>query len=247
MFDHNIKVNRGRYNDVQYYLIRINKMRYDGTFQYPFVLAPNGIGPATQSALEFANEHNYPVVINAGVFDTDPDSMTLKPYGIVVENSVIINNVPERHRRQPMCIDKNGDLFSVPVDADATKLKDVVSAVCGFGPIVIDYVGVNEKSYAHPVGWMSDSQRMIIGQFGNGDYAIICSEGRGFDNSSPGWTIPDAIDFCMSINLKFAYNLDGGGSSGLVVGKKQLNAIYEGENGRAVPTFIIFNGTTKFQ
>ena len=242
----NALVERGVYKGVQYYFIRINKKKYDGGSQYPFVIAPGGMAAASQSALDYALGHNYPIVINAGVFDMTQGSMTLKPVGQLIVNGEVLNNTA-RWSWDVLLIDENGDLSSAPYTTDAETLSGIVSACVGVGGTLVEnYIGRTEETWSHPQGWDSDSQRMIIGQFGNGDYAIICSEGRGYDNTNPGWNIPDAIAFCESINLKFAYNLDGGGSTELVVGKKQLNTIYEGTYGRVVPTYIVFNGTTTF-
>lgn len=241
-------VERGKYHGVQYYFVRINKKKYDGTTQFPFIIAPNGTGPATQSALEYARQHNYNIVINAGVFDMRQGSMTLKPLGILIINGQVVINEPLLDRPYaPLLIYENGDLGTCAADVEASSLTGVTSAVLGFGAIVEDYVGKTIDTYPGAYGgWDNDSQRMIIGQFGNGDYFILTAEGRGFDNSPVGWTIPDAIDFCVEHNAKFAYNLDGGGSTELVIGKKQLNTIYDETNGRIVPTFIVFNGTTTY-
>lgn len=53
-------------------------------------------------------------------------------------------------------------------------------------------------------------------------------------------------DICVKHGLEFAYLLDGGNSVETVVGSKHINSIYEGNLGRKVPTFIIFNGTNIF-
>jgi hypothetical protein len=89
--------------------------------------------------------------------------------------------------------------------------------------------------------YTSNAQRQIIGQWGCGDYAIITCEGRSNHNSD-GWTIAEAQQICIKHGLKFAYNLDGGGSTETMLGKKHINTIYENETGRCVPTFIVFNG-----
>ena len=241
-------IERGVFRGVQYYIVKINKEKYDGTRQYPFVIAPNGAGPATTSALSYALSHNYPIICNAGIFDNVAGSKTLTPWGILIVNGEILQNTPAPggRVRKPLLIDQNGDLSYAATNVDATTLTGIVSAVCGFGPLVINYAGISEADYVNPVDWTSDKQRLIIGQFGSGDYAIIASEGRGFDNTTPGWTIPDTIAFCNGINLKFAFELDGGGSTELVVDKKQLNMIYENASGRLVPTYIVFNGTTTY-
>ena len=247
-FLQNSFIERGVFRGAQYHMIKINKKKYDGTYQYPFVISPNGVGPAMTSALSYALSHNYPIICNAGVFDFVTGSTTRVPWGILIVNGEILQNTPAPggRVRDPLLIDQNGDLSYAASNVDATTLTGIVSAVCGFGPLVINYTGITEQEYVNPAGWNSDAQRLVIGQFGNGDYAIIASEGRDFDNSTPGWTIPDTIDFCESINLKFAFQLDGGGSTELVIDKKQLNMIYENETGRLVPTYIVFNGTTTY-
>ena len=112
-------------------------------------------------------------------------------------------------------------------------------------PIIIDYDIVPSSEWNNVAHYVDNAQRQIIGQFNNGDYAILTTEGRGFANSD-GWTVSEAQDICVKHGLKFAYLLDGGGSTETVVGSKHINSIYEGTSGRKVPSFIIFNGTNIF-
>jgi exopolysaccharide biosynthesis protein len=56
----------------------------------------------------------------------------------------------------------------------------------------------------------------------------------------------DAQRICKELGVKFAYNLDGGGSTQTVYGKKIVNSIYEGTTGRKRGTFIVFNGTSQY-
>ena len=115
----------------------------------------------------------------------------------------------------------------------------------GFYPIVINHENASETSVQHSTGWSAHAQRQIIGQFDNGDYAILTCEGRNYANST-GWSMPQAQAICQGLNLKFAYNLDGGGSTETVIGDRQINTIYESPLGRIVPSFIVFNGTDEF-
>ena len=75
---------------------------------------------------------------------------------------------------------------------------------------------------------------------------LLTSEGRSFDNSV-GLTMGDAQRICKTLGVKFAYNLDGGGSTQTVIGKRIVNSVYEGTSGRKRGTFIVFNGTTVFR
>jgi len=226
-----------------YTVIRVYKNKLDGSKQFPFVYAPNGAGAGTKSTYDMTVEDGWLLAINAGVFDTS----TKKPDGIVIQNGVVIQNgqTVTHSQNKPLTIDANGNLGSAAYNADANALVStgVVSAVVGFIPIIVDYVPVSQSEWNSISNYTQNAQRQIIGQFGNGDYAIVTCEGRNYDNSD-GWTLAEAQTVCAKLGLKFAYNLDGGGSTETMLGYKHINTIYENTTGRIVPTFIVFNGGT---
>ena len=229
-----------------YTVIRVYKTKLDGTKQYPFVVVPN-TSKNTYSALDlmnaFADTNGYLLAINSGL-----GTSTINIDGIAVQNGIIIKNSPAEYHvgAMPLTIDSNGDLYYADANADANDLiaNGVVSALCGFCPIIVDFKPVEPPTVSNVTHFTQNAQRQIIGQFGNGDYAIITCEGRNYNNSD-GWTIAEAQTVCEKLGLKFAYNLDGGGSTQTVIGKKQINTIYENETGRKLPSFIVFNGTTE--
>lgn len=230
-----------------YTVIRVYKTKLDGTKQYPFVVVPdaNEIKYSTLDFMErFADDNGYLFAINSGL----GSPATHKIDGIAVQNGVVVNNVPAVYHSgsMPLTIDANGDLSYAESNADANELvaSGIVSAICGFCPIIVDYNTVSPPTVSNVSHFTQNAQRQIIGQFGNGDYAIITCEGRNFNNSD-GWTIAEAQTICKKLGLKFAYNLDGGGSTQTVIGKKQLNIIYENEKGRTLPSFIVFNGRSE--
>lgn len=226
-----------------YTVIRIYKQKLDGGFQYPFVYAPNGADAGDKSTYDMTATDGWLLAINSGIFDMS----TNKPDGIVIQNGVVIQNTQSVGSVQckPLTIDVNGNLGYAAYDADAAELvaDGIISAVCGFMPIIVDYDVVPESDWNSVTHYTQNAQRQIIGQWGNGDYAIITCEGRSFHNSD-GWTIAEAQAICQKHGLKFAYNLDGGGSTETMLGLKHINTIYENVTGRIVPTFIVFNGTT---
>ena len=232
--------------NANYTIIRIYKHRLDGSLQYPFVVAPNGANACEKTSLDVALENGFFLTINAGIFDTT----THKADGMLIENGKVLQNTPSQTHPQcrPLTIDNNGDLAEAAYNANANALVNsgVISAVCGFMAIVKDYAAVPSSQWNNVAHYSQNAQRQIIGQFGNGDYAVLTCEGRGVDNSD-GWTIEEAQQICIKHGLKFAYDLDGGGSTELVLGEKPFNHIYEGVSGRGVPTFIVFNGTDKFE
>lgn len=232
--------------NANYTVIRIYKKKIDGTLQYPFVYAPNGANAGTKSTLDMTTDDGWTLAINSGIFNTS----TIKPDGIVIQNGVVVQSTAATTHSgaMPLTIDSNGDLSYASADANASTLvsNGIVSAVCGFNPIIVNYDPVDPSMYNWVSHWNQNAQRQIIGQFGNGDYAIVTCEGRGFDNSD-GWTIEEAITVCQKLGLKFAYNLDGGGSTETMLALKPVNTIYENTTGRIVPTFIVFNGKSTFE
>lgn len=231
-------------SNANYTVMRIYQTKIDGTKQYPFVFAPNGSGKATMSTKDMMEAYPQWVMgANAGIFvSTGAD-------GIVIENGKSIVNSPSTLHvgAYPLTIDSNGMLSYAAPNADTATLisQGIVSAVCGFCPIIIDYEAVDESYYNWISHYSDNAQRQIIGQFGNGDYAIVTSEGRSHQ-ASDGWTIAEAITVCLRLGLKFAYNLDGGGSTETMIGMKHINDIYDGTTGRKVPTFLCFSGGTSF-
>ncbi|WP_259687229.1 phosphodiester glycosidase family protein [Lactococcus cremoris] len=63
---------------------------------------------------------------------------------------------------------------------------------------------------------------------------------RGPVTNEAGLYYEELAQLFVDKGVEFAYSLDGGGSTQTVIGKRQLNPIYEGSAGRAVPTVITF-------
>jgi exopolysaccharide biosynthesis protein len=229
-------------SNANYTVVRIYKKKLDGSYQFPFVYAPNGANGGTVSTLDMMVRDGFAFGINAGVFNVN----NKKPDGIVIQNGASIQNTPAtiHSGALPLTIDSSGTLGFASADASTSTLiaNGIVSAVCGFTPIIVDY----EPYGGADTDERENAQRQIIGQFGNGDYAVITCEGRNYDHSD-GWTLAEAVVICKKIGLKFAYNLDGGGSTETVLSSKQINTIYENTTGRIVPTFIVFNGKSTFE
>lgn len=232
-------------SNANYTVLRIYRDRIDGTRQYPFVFCPNGVNAGSQSTLQMNIQYGFNIAINAGVFYTDSSRLN-KPHGIVIQNGALIQQGTTALPHYALTIDLNGDMSYAFPDTDGAELisSGVISAVNAWSPIIINYEDASQI-LENIYGDQSNAQRQIIGQFGNGDYAIVTCEGRNYDHSD-GWTMTEAKTVCKRLGLKFAFNLDGGGSTETVIGKKQINTIYEGTYGRIVPTFIVFNGKNTF-
>ena len=240
-FDDNVSISYAfdSLSHTNYTVFRINRKRIDGTIQFPFV---RHVSPR-KTPIELAIAENWVYVINGGTGT-----------GLVIENSTVIqdDSLPVEVGAIPLSIDKDGNLGYLEADTRGKGQsyvdQGIVSAFHGFFPLIVNY-----EDFAYPTDipgteaetWQH-AQRQIIGQFGNGDYLFIVSEGRNFDNSV-GFTMSDVQRICKTLGVKFAYNLDGGGSTQTVIGKRVVNSIYEGTSGRLRGTFIVFNGTDTFK
>lgn len=231
--------------NANYTVIRIYQTKQDGTKQYPFVRVPSTTS-VPYTALDLARTEEWLLTINCGL---GMASQGIPVDGIAIENGVLLHDSPAEYHigSIPLTIDGNGNLSYTETDPSGETLiaNGIVSAIMGFCPIIVDYAPVDPPTVEHVSHFTQNAQRQIIGQFGNGDYAIITCEGRNFDHSD-GWTIAEAQTICQKIGLKFAYNCDGGGSTETVLGKKQINTIYENQTGRKIPSFIVFNGKDTF-
>jgi len=229
-----------------YFLIRVYRDKLDGSQQYPLVLCPESGETGTMSTKDLQNIYDFDLAINAGIFNTTD----VTPDGIVIENGTVIKNSPSATHSQcrPLTINRQGTLGYAAYDADAQTLVNngIYSAVCGFMEIIRDYEKVPSSEWNNVSHYTENCQRQIIGQFGNGDYGIMTCEGRNYDNSD-GWTVEEAQDACVKHGFKFAYLLDGGGSTESMMHQRHINTIYESTTGRKVPTFIVFNGSTTIE
>ena len=180
-------------------------------------------------------------------------ALTGIPNGTTIENGVVLkqgtSNTDDawvRTNQMVLTIDNGGNLGYAAYDADANTLvsNGVVSAVTGFVPIITNYAKV-DNSIPYIADRTTDTQAQIIAQYGNGDYAIITTAGRG-DQGGGFFTGVQLQELCISLGIKEAFLLDGGGSTQTVIGKKQINTVYDNVSGRVVPTYIVFNGTTEF-
>ena len=220
--------------DTNYTVIRVFQTKKDGTKQFPFIRYPG-----FESAQMLYRTEGWPIIMNAGLgWDAEID-------GVAIENGVVLHNpVASYHTGAiPLTIDASGTLgtaLATETGSEILAKGGIVSATCGFCPLIINYTPCDSFPSCTP----AESQRSIIGQFGNGDYALIVCAGRDLDNSK-GWTLTEAIAVCQQLGLKFAYNFDGGKSSALYLHK---HAIYDNSLGsfRIVPSFLVFNGTDTF-
>ena len=227
-------------SNVNYTVLRVFRTKRDGTRQYPFVRYPGRMAIA-----DLAEAEGWAIITNAGLGVSASQPID----GVAIQNGVVINESPASYHAGaiPLTIDADGNLGTASASATATELVNsgIVSATCGFCPIIEDYAPTQSFPTVSNVTHFGDNaQRTIIGQFGNGDYALIVCAGRNADHSD-GWKLTEAQVVCQRLGLKFAYNLDGGKSSSMYLRKHAVYDFMQGTT-RIVPSFIVFNGKSTY-
>lgn len=255
----NFNYQRDETSGAFYTVLNVPMINNKGEKQYPFVIWPNYPNGGTQSTLQMNLSKKYIVAVNGGRYSEPYGAgitVTGIPKGTVIQNSVVLQQGASGNYNPTLdavlTIDNNGELgYADPLDSASELVNNgVVSAVTGFVPILSGYENIEDVVGDTPT-WISyinrvdDSQHQVIGQYDNGDYAIITTEGRTYQGG--GWfTVKQTQTLCKELGLRDAFMLDGGGSTETVVGQRQLNPFYDNAYGRINPTFIVFNGTTIF-
>lgn len=248
-----IDVDYGRVDGAGYYLIRIPKFTIDGKRLMPKVAMTSADGSLTGtkcSALDYAKREDTVFVLNAGLFNT----ASLLPQGQTVVAGASVTDSPMTDDMgtaisdaecYPLCIDEKGDLsapYGRSVTTAAMVADGVQYAVTGWGQLIGDFVQSGTDTFneiVHPGKYI----RQCIGQYDNGDYMVCTVDAArsGIAANDAGMTYDTLAELLIAKGVKFAYALDGGGSTGTVIGKRQINPIYEGTSGRKIPTVIRFD------
>ena len=246
-----INIEYGRTNGASYVFARIPKMTNNGksiTPRIQLTSADGSISGEKVPALTFAKRNGSVFTLNAGLFNTS----TLQPVGQTIIDGVSVTNTPMTDDMgtaisdaecYPLCIDGNGDLsapYTRNIDTADMIAAGVVHAVTGWGKVVENFAACPdtvENEIVHAGKYI----RQVIGQFQNGDYLVCTVDmSRGAIQNEAGITYSELADFLIGKGVKFAYSLDGGGSAETVIGCRHLNPIYEGTDGRSVPTVLAF-------
>ena len=247
-------IEHGRLNGASYVFVRIPKKTNNGRAIMPRIRITSedgSIGGAKRSALRYSIDEGLGFVINGGLFDVS----TKQPIGQTIIDGVSIINLPHQQGANnetisdtecyPLCIDAKG-VLSAPYDRyvdTADMIADgVVQAVSGWGKLVENYA-ITEEDIAAEIVHPGRYCRQAIGQYQNGDYCVCTVDMSGYSNgieNEAGLTYAELAQIFVNHGVKFAYSLDGGGSAETVIGERQLNAIYEGTEGRIAPTVISF-------
>ena len=239
------------YNEIKYnkYIDDVTKSVYHVTLiphqdkNGEVIKLKRGISQDTaESARTYSNNNNLTFVANASVFDTTTKEML----GIQIQDGEIINSTIHK-TNYTLGIKDDGTLVSYPSDVTAENIVNdgVKLALTAFFPIIENGVKVSEEVYNSIPNTLEKNPRQIIAQKENKDILFITVEGR--NSQSVGMDYDDIFRICQSLNVTFAYSLDGGGSTQSVLRGRLINNVND-ENGtkeRDVPDFLYIEKETE--
>ena len=203
--------------------------------------------PGTTSAKNLANYVNAVVALNGDYFKYNYDK------GYVLRQGVLYRDQLDGEW-DSLIIDDRGDFHDVP-EATSESMAEALSAleaegrkavnVFTFGPVLVkDGKIVREDSeYPKEMHYPTlATQRIALLQLGELEYAVVEIDSDG--GNGTGMNLGELARFILELfpDCKMAYNLDGGGSTHLIVNGKQ---IHKTVSGRAVCDIIYFASAQK--
>lgn len=224
-----------------YIVTIINKEKYDGTKTQVTIsgTSAKALGDGSNTNVStFANRNKavgYLHVINGGIFLTNGEAD-----GITIMNGAILKNTGVEQfemEQYVLGITRNGEFKCYINESAENILADgSVYALTGFVPLIQDGMAVDDSVLSVCPHYNVRHPRQIIGTLADGNYFTFCCDGR--TEGENGMTLAECIDTLMNdLNVTFAFNLDGGGSTQSIVGQKLINRLIDG---RTVPNVITF-------
>lgn len=241
----NVALKYGRHGGTDYVMARIFKNTVDGGRITPKVIAstPGGI-----TMKNYASENDFVFAINAGIFNTDDNSCL----GTTISNGVVITDhvTPNLSGAgDTLGVDSNGDFVSIAYDTTTQDMlaNGITQTVQGWATIISNYAksdldALKEVLYPSDGTYGTDyivtakHPRTACGQYANGDYMVFLCGGR--QTNQAGMTLAEMQELFVDEGVKFAYNLDGGGSCNGYFYKRETAPYTEN---RADPSYIVFD------
>lgn len=206
-----------RDKDAVYKLIKINEKDYKGYLvavydakRISLAISKNG-----QTLKDIVKDNKAILGINASGFNTRNSVAT----ATVIKNSKVVSSYGyNRHGGGLIGFTKSHKLMLTTANSNTAIKNGIVDAVT-FGPFLI----VNGKSAnVSGNGGMGLANRTAIAQRRDGIVLFLVIDGRGA-NGSNGISIKQMISLLSRYKAYNAANLDGGGSSTLVIRNKLIN------------------------
>ncbi len=226
-------------SNTTYYITRIPYKDNQGkTIKIKRGFANDSINGGTgETARSFAKRHKATLTVNASIFDTS----TLKFQGVQIVDGKIINT-GVIGSRYVLAFDDDNNFKVYPPEVDPQKILNdgYKNALTSFIPLIENFEQVDQSIIDGYTASDDPHPRNVIAQFENKDILIFTCDGR--TTIDTGMTIPDVIRILQRYGVKFAFNLDGGGSTQTIYRDTLVNKAIDnnGYDERKVPDFLYF-------
>lgn len=228
----------------KYIISKITKYKDDNKRIFPRVRTTNSDYKNSTSLKDFMKKDEILFAINAGIFNTKtnrPECVLIRNRKVLIdqketyEHTNPIDGGNKRDELYILGINERGNLkIYDPLCSGQDMIDDdCVDAVMGFIPLIINFKKVENVDKICPYGSYDKHPRQVIGQYANHDYFVLTV-------LEPGMTFNELREILYKMNVKIAYNLDGGSSTQTVFHKTSLTPAYKNETGRKIPTVITF-------
>lgn len=201
------------------------------------VLAPSKndlLGSHGETVSSMAKRTGATLAINAGGFWRKPEDGLIYPIGTTIVDGEI-KVFSTNSEVSFIGFNKEGRLVGGTItDREALEALGVMQGA-SFLPTLIK----DAKKQPIPKAWANKKEpRTLIGHFTNGDVLMIVIDGRQ-KGYSEGVTLEDAQDKLIQLNIRDAYNLDGGGSSTFYYKGQVLNRPSDGKERNVISSFVL--------
>ena len=167
---------------------------------------------------------------NDAIFAINGDYYGFRDAGFVIRNGVLYRATPSGN--ELLVIDESGD-FSIASENDVTAqalLDEGAWQVLAFGPALVQDGAISVGEDEEILGKSKNSNpRTAIGQIDKLHYIVIVSDGR--TDESAGLSLYQLAGEFEKRGAVVAYNLDGGGSSTMVLNGTVVNETTNGRSG----------------
>ncbi len=212
----------------------INGGYFGGSSSYSTLIQPGQVLAQNVAALT-RNSQSYPII--RSMFGIKEDK------SMAVDWIYHFNAEPSGVYRfdSPMPYEGSNDApLPAPKQEDGELYSDVYMGVGG-GPVLVkgDTVKVtyNEEIFwGSGVGNDNRDPRTAAGYTADGKAILMVADGR--QTNSQGVSLPEMAQIMIDLGATEAINLDGGGSSTIVLGDSLLNRPQGGTFQRSIPTFL---------
>lgn len=192
-----------------------------------------------ESVHDFSIRKGKPIIaINASTGQLI-DNYRKSPGILIMKRKIIRDKSPTNYT---FAIKDNNELIAYPKGVSPQEMINdgTIAGFSVFTPIILDYKAVSSHIISLVPNQLEINPRQVIAQYENNDILIFSCGGRGYDGA--GMKITDVIRILQELDerVRFAHNLDGGGSVTTVIYGNQITKKIDG-NGtvdRLRPTFL---------